>query len=98
MLREDVGSDDDAIFVEDTVPLVGPGADERWLKVDAEWMLYRAARVDMSTGKVYVTRGGRGTAKAPHDGGAEVYVGLESGESVRLLFRDHFARKEGRKP
>ncbi len=98
ILRDDIGSDADAIFVEDATPLVGPGPDERWLKVDAEWMRYQPGRVDLSTGKIYVSRGGRSTVKAAHDAGAEVYAGLTSGEVVRLLFRDHFARREGRKP
>ena len=98
MLRDGTNSEDDAIFVEDPKQLVGPGPEERWLKVDGEWMRYEPRRVNLMTGKVHVDRGQRGTVKGPHDGGAEVHLGLPSSAVVRLLFRDHFARQEKRKP
>jgi len=97
-LRDDASSDADAIVVEDPVPLVGPGPEDRWIKVDAEWMRYRTSRVDVATGKVYVERGLRGTARVLHAAGAEVYHGLTSDATVRLLHRDRFARREGRAP
>jgi len=97
-LAADVGQDEPVILVENARVLLGPGPDERWLKVDGEWMRYRTAKVDLASGKVSVERGGRGSKKAMHEGGAEVYVGLTSRSIVRLLYRDHFARAEGRKP
>lgn len=97
-LMERLSDDDRLLVVEDTRPLLGPGPDDRWLKVDAEWMQYRASRVDAHTGRVPVERGRRGTKATSHEADADLYVGLYSQRDLRLLFRDRYARARGRRP
>lgn len=92
-----VSSEDDRIVVADAMPFVGPGPQERWLKVDGEWMRYDVRRVTVPTRTIAVQRGQRGTKAVPHDGDAEVYVGLSTDRVVRLLFRDLFAVEEARR-
>ncbi len=95
-LVDDIARDATAITVEDALPLVGPGPDERWLKVDGEWMRYRPLRVDLALGKIPVERGQRGTPAMDHDAASQVYVGLSTSATVKLLFHDRFARGASR--
>ena len=95
-LTEFVTNEDHRLLVEDAVPLLGPGPDERYLKVGAEWMRYRVGKVNARTGEVPVERGQRGTTPTSHDVDADVYVGIASREDVRLLYRDRYARERRR--
>jgi hypothetical protein len=96
-LAEPLGADERFLRIEDVEPLLGPGPEERYLKVGGEWMRYLTSKVKPRTGQVPVERGRRGTKAVSHDVGADVYVGLSSSRDVRLLFRDRYARRT-RKP
>lgn len=96
-LTESVGTDERSIRVAFPRALAQPGPDERFLKVDGEWMSYRVSRVDTVTGRIPVERGARDTVKAPHDSDAEVYVGLGESRDLRLLYHDRFAREGTRR-
>ncbi len=88
-----VGDDDRSITVLHPMRLTGPGPDDRFLKVDGEWIGYRVSKVDAISGTIRgVERGLRNTRKASHSSAADVYVGLESRRDVRLLSRDYFAK------
>ncbi len=97
LLAEAIGTDERFLRVEDVAPLLGPGPDERYLKVDGEWMRFSSGKVQPREGRVPVERGLRGTKAASHNAGTDIYVGLSSSRDVRLLFRDRYARKT-RKP
>jgi prepilin-type N-terminal cleavage/methylation domain-containing protein len=101
-LRENVDATGTRIKVMDPNPLVATRAqtqsDERWLKIEGEWMRYRlsAANPDLLTGELVVERGKRGTKAASHSANARVYVGLGYHQEVRLrMSRDAFAKRPG---
>jgi len=94
-LAEAIGDDDRSIIVLHPTRLTGPGADDRMLKIDGEWIGYRVSKVDGISGKITgVVRGLRNTKKSSHDDGADVYVGLDSRRDVRVLSRDYYAKEE----
>jgi prepilin-type N-terminal cleavage/methylation domain-containing protein len=88
------------IVVLDTGPLFAlRGAiegEDRFLKVDAEWMRYRVTSDNPSpqTGGVELKRGQRLTKAVPHEPMAPVYVGTTYRQELRLrMMRDAYARK-----
>lgn len=94
-LSAHISDSDRSITVLHPTRLTGPGPDDRFLKIDGEWIAYRVSKVDAIGGKITgVERGQRNTKKSSHEGGADVYVGLESRRDVRLLSRDHYAKDE----
>jgi prepilin-type N-terminal cleavage/methylation domain-containing protein len=90
-LSEGINTSADEISVADVAPFTGPGPEDRWLKVDGEWMAYDVGRVRVAQRTIPVRRGQRGTVAASHEGDADVYVGLTSRRTVRLLYRDLYA-------
>jgi hypothetical protein len=99
-LREGVDDTTSKVVVLDTGPLFAlrgaPEGEDRWLKVDFEWMRYRLSPENPvpSTGDVVVTRAQRAAKGAPHEAMAPVYVGTWYRQELRLrMSRDAFARK-----
>jgi hypothetical protein len=81
----------------DLAALAGSGAPERHLKIGREWMAYRTDRLDFAAKTVRVERAVRGTVKARHEGGSQVYVGIADVRDVRIpVFLDRFAREAPR--
>ena len=94
-LADGINADERTITVLHPARLTGPGPDDRYLKIDGEWMSYQVSKVDGITGKIVgVQRGLRNTKKSSHTDGADVYVGLGSRRDVRLLSRDYYAKEE----
>lgn len=93
-LGASVGTDDVRLAVERLDPLRGPGPPLRFLKVEGEWMAYDSRRIDVDKREVPVERGQRGTTRAGHEAGADVYVGQGSTEVMRLpVWRDRTLKK-----
>lgn len=90
-LAADLGQDDRNVLLGYAGNLP-TGDGEHFLKVGSEWLAYRSSGVDLATGKVYVDRGVRGTTKAGHEAGDQVFSGLEARKIVRLLFLDGYVR------
>lgn len=95
-LADSVGAEVQTIRVANARAITAPGPNDRYLKVDGEWMRYRVSGVNAALGSVRVERGVRNTLAAPHDAEADVYVGLGESRDLRLLFRDRYARKTKR--
>jgi prepilin-type N-terminal cleavage/methylation domain-containing protein len=94
-LVDPIGDKDLRVRLSDVNPILGAGAEERWLKVGTEWMRTLVTRVDVDKGEVLVERGVRGTRAGPHSAGDWVYVGQAATIEIELpVWRDRFARKE----
>ncbi|MHC5012260.1 MAG: PilW family protein [Planctomycetota bacterium] len=92
VLVESVADDQTTLRIQDLSALAGIGPKDRWLKIGHEWMSYATHRLDFSDRSVRVVRHGRGTKATAHSAGAEIYIGLESRQDVRLpVFLDRFA-------
>ena len=96
-LEAGISKSDTKLLVQSALPFVGPGPAERWLKIDGEWMRTFIERVDVTGRKVSVQRGQRSTIAAPHEEGSEIFIGLGARRVVRLLYHDHYAKKESRR-
>jgi hypothetical protein len=94
-LAASVVSEDLRLTLDVLQPLLGPGPPTpRWIKVDHEWMVYDARRVDIDKREVPVERGQRGTTKAAHSESADAYVGQSATEVLRLpVWRDRTVRR-----
>ena len=92
-LAQDTGR----LSVERLEPLLAPGGKERFLKIGSEWLGYDAGSVDAVRNEVSVVRGQRGSARASHEAGEEVWVGNASTTVMALpAWRDRTFRKGGR--
>ncbi len=92
-LAQDTGR----LGVERLEPLLAPGGQARYLKIGTEWLGYDAATVDAVRNEVSVERGRRGTTRAAHEAGEEVWVGNASTTVMGLpAWRDRTFRKGGR--
>jgi prepilin-type N-terminal cleavage/methylation domain-containing protein len=100
-LREPVDDLSGKLLVIDVGPLFAKRGilddEDRWLKVDGEWMRYRLKEDNPNplTGSVDVQRGQRGVKGVAHDAYAPVYVGTSYRQDIRLrMTRDAYARKK----
>ena len=92
-----IAQDAGRLGVEKLEPLMAPGAPSRYLKIGTEWLGYDATTVDAVRNEVSVERGRRGTVRAGHEAGEEVWVGNATTTVLALpAWRDRTFRKGGR--
>jgi prepilin-type N-terminal cleavage/methylation domain-containing protein len=85
--------DENRVQFLDVGRLVGPGASERWLKVDGEWMSTTIEQVDIPGATATVKRRQRGTPAKAHPALAPVYLGASSATDVPLVWKDTYVRR-----
>ena len=88
-----VSLDERRVTLTDVEPLFRPGPAERYIKVDAEWMLVTAEATDFAEKRITVGRGKRLTKAVEHRVDEPVYFGYPVSTDVTLLFKDRYARK-----
>lgn len=93
LLAAPLTADDRKIAIGDVGPLFRPGPAERYLKVDAEWMLVNLEGADVAENRVTVVRGRRNTKAVEHKVDAPVYFGRAVSTDVTLLYKDRYARR-----
>jgi hypothetical protein len=87
------GSDEKNVVLDDVRPLLRAGPADRWLKVGGEWMSTSIDAVNPETRRAVVRRGQRGTTAREHASGTPVYVGVEVGTDVPLVYKDKYVRR-----
>jgi hypothetical protein len=86
-------ADDRKITIGDLGPLFRPGAGERFVKVDTEWMSVNLEGADVTENRVTVVRGRRNTKAVEHKVDAPVFFGRAVSTDVSLLYKDRYARR-----
>lgn len=99
-LVEAIAPDSNRLLVENLDALLGPGPQQRFLKIDTEWLAFDATRIDpVARALLLVERGARSSVRAMHDVGAQIWVGQPASEVVSLpVWRDRtYRRSDGRR-
>lgn len=93
LLTAPVAAEDRKVTIGDVGPLFRPGPAERYLKVDAEWMLANLDGTDVADNRVTVVRGRRNTKLVEHKVDEPVYFGRAVSTDVTLLYKDRYVRR-----
>ena len=93
LLSASATPDEKKIRLESVSMLLHAGPEERWFKVDAEWMKTTYSRVDAGELFALVERGQRGTVAKEHLTSAPVYIGATIASDVTLVGKDRYARR-----